>query len=385
MQHKGYDISEIIAKYLFKELTSAEEECLNDWRQTPSNNELFHYLIDKDRLSTQMQVYEQSNRKRTWEKVESAIGRRMRLRKLVSYAAAIVMPFIVFGLIYILQRNVESARLAHSEQVVQPGTFGATLHLHGGEVLHLSDDTTQQIKLNEELLLSQKNNQVSFINREVNIGQSQLNKIITGRGHEYQLILPDGTYVYLNACSQIEFPTSFAHDKRVVRVSGELFFEVNKSSEWPFIIESDNAELMVTGTAFNFRAYADEEETTTTLVEGKVSVKSNSGESMNLSPGFSSIINHQTALIEEQEIDVETATAWKDGRFYYDNQSIRRIMNDLSRWYKIDVFFGNNSIQDKRFSINLPRYKDIEELLTLLEKTEQVKFAIDGNTILVQE
>ncbi len=377
-----YDISNLITKYLLGELNSSESSYLINWLKNKKNKALFERITDKNNILEKIQEYDRDNKDRAWQNIESRINKPSVFISLLKYAAILAGPVLLACLLYFLTPTEQASQTL--SQAINPGKPGAALYLTDGSVIQLNNDTSEQVKIGNNLLIEQGDNLISLQNIFTQNTAGKLNKIVTDKGHEYNVVLPDGTRVYMNACSQIEFPSSFSTDKREIKAYGELYFEVHKASSWPFIIKNDNAVLQVTGTAFNFRAYKDEKTTTTTLVEGKVRVQSNSGKTINLSPGYASVISNNTPGHQQQKADLASVTAWKEGQFYYDNQPIKRIMTDLSRWYNVDIFYENASIQNKRFSINLPRYNNIDTFLAVLERTGQVSFSTVDNAVIIK-
>lgn len=169
---------------------------------------------------------------------------------------------------------------------------------------------------------------------------TSLNQLTTPRGTQFKLTLPDGTRAWLNAASSIQFPTVFTGQNRLVRISGEVYFEVKKDRQSPFLVESGGATVEVLGTSFNINAYADEGKIVTTLVEGSIRVKA--GKTVQLEPGQQAIMlaPEGSGLADPKIVngaDIQKVVAWKNGFFNFDNVPIREAMKQLERWYDIDV------------------------------------------------
>ncbi|MNX85526.1 fec operon regulator FecR [compost metagenome] len=211
-------------------------------------------------------------------------------------------------------------------------------------------------------------------------GKTSYNTIETPKGGQYQLILPDGSKVWLNAASSLTFPTSFVSLKtRKVELIGEAYFEIAKNKTSPFIVKSAKQEVKVLGTHFNINSYADEQSTTTTLLEGSVNIVSlNKAENIILKPGQQSTLNNNK--INVTEINTEEAIAWKNGLFIFNDENIKSIMKKIARWYNVEITFKGN-LDHVSFVGNYARNKDLESLLENIELTEKVHFKIEGRRI----
>jgi ferric-dicitrate binding protein FerR (iron transport regulator) len=209
---------------------------------------------------------------------------------------------------------------------------------------------------------------------------SALNTITTPRGGQYQVVLPDGSKVWLNAASSIEFPTSFTGNTRNVSITGEAYFEVAKNAAKPFLVKTNRAVIEVLGTHFNVMAYDDEAEMKTTLLEGAVKVKSGSTSNY-LRHGQQAVLNAtgQTRVLDD--VDVDDATAWKNGIFQFNDAGIEVIMRQASRWYDVNVSY-EGQIPVKQFTGRISRKVKASELLNMLAYTG-VKFRIEGKNIIV--
>lgn len=212
--------------------------------------------------------------------------------------------------------------------------------------------------------------------------ETGMNTIRTPRGGQYQLQLPDGTKVWLNATSSIRFPLSFAVNERWVTISGEVYFEVARNEKMPFVVNiADKGNIEVLGTHFNINAYDDEAAVKTTLLEGKVKVSNMNRLSKILSPGQQAqIINDQLAIINEA--DLEEAVAWKNGLFKFNDADLQTMLRQAARWYDIDVEIRGND-PGERYRGKISRDVKLSEFLRILE-VNQVSFQMEGKKIIIQ-
>nr|WP_294944524.1 FecR family protein [uncultured Mucilaginibacter sp.] len=206
------------------------------------------------------------------------------------------------------------------------------------------------------------------------------NTIATPRGGQYQVILPDGTKVWLNAASSLRFPTFFTGKNREVDITGEAYFEVAKNPAMPFKVRTNRAQIEVTGTHFNVMAYDDESEMKTTLLEGAVNISSGNF-SARLKPGQQAQIkaNGQSRVVDD--VDVDDETAWKNGIFQFRDAGVDKILRQASRWYDVDVVY-KGQVPRREFNGRISRNVKASELLNMLEYTG-IKMKIEGKKIIV--
>lgn len=220
-------------------------------------------------------------------------------------------------------------------------------------------------------------------------GEAAYNSITTPRGGQYQVILPDGSKVWLNAASSLRFPTSFVGKERLVELTGEAYFEIAKNAAMPFRVYvvpplgsgREGMNVQVLGTHFNIKSYENEQSIRTTLLEGAVKVKLSASE-VSLVPGRQAIADNGASSLHVADVNMEQVVAWKNGMFRFKETSIRELMREVERWYNVDVIY-NTTKTDQDFTGIVPRTKNISELLHTLELTGTVHFQIEGKKIIV--
>jgi hypothetical protein len=202
-------------------------------------------------------------------------------------------------------------------------------------------------------------------------------------GGQYQVVLPDGTQVWLNSSSALSYPTEFAGNERRVKLTGEAYFEVAKNKDKPFYVEMNNTQIRVLGTHFDVSAYSDDSAITTTLLEGLVQVSKNDKQAL-LKPGQQAVVDNGADNIAISKVNTNTAVAWKNGYFVFEDEDIATIMKKVSRWYNADVEY-KASFDGQRFGGTFARSKSIAELLKNLEQIGKVHFKITGRRITVMQ
>ncbi|WP_316811838.1 FecR family protein [Pedobacter heparinus] len=315
---------------------------------------------------------------------------------LASFAAAIAICTLGIWLYYasgLFGGHHPGSPLAND---IAPGKNGATLRLANGKVITLSDAKTGLIiavdglKYNDGKAVDNDGNAVERwddgkgINGEEALRKAQMLNLTTSRGQTYQVTLPDGTKVWLNADSKIDFPSQFTDMERRISIIGEAYFEVAKNKDKPFIVETDGQEVTVLGTHFNVSAYKGEG-IKTTLLEGLVrvqSAKANHSGSVILHP------NQQSTLTTGNEINVRAVDAtniiaWKNGRFAFNSANLEAVLKEMGRWYNVDIRYPDG-IPDERFTGNIDRNNTLTQTVDIL-KFMKVNFEIDGRTIIVKK
>ncbi|MBB5441322.1 hypothetical protein HDC92_005030 [Pedobacter sp. AK017] len=305
-----------------------------------------------------------------------------RLVAAVAAVAVVVFGVFFFKAYYMSSRHPEGREATRdlSANDIAPGRNVAKLKLANGRVITLSDAKTglvvvaSSLKYNDGSAIAQGDPGLSSRSAT---GQAVDEVVMsTPRGGTYQIVLPDGSKVWLNAASSITFPSSFSKlPKRVVELSGEAYFEVFKNKNQPFIVKSKGQQVEVLGTHFNINSYADEGSVKTTLLEGSVNVNGTI-----LKPNQQAVLNHNTITVEQA--DAAEIMAWKDGLFRFNNENIASIMLKLSRWYNIDVVYQNIPKPDG-FTGTISRFKNISQVLKMLSETESVKFKVEGRRVTV--
>ena len=303
-------------------------------------------------------------------------------RYVAAASLLLMMGSAVFFMVY-KKRESQPGIAASKKQIndIKPGGDKAMLTLADGTVIILdtakngyvtNQNNTKIIKLNTGLLSYKK------------VGKSEgkvlFNTITTPRGGQYQLELPDGTVVWLNAASSLIFPTAFVGKERRVELKGEAYFEVAKNAAMPFHVTASNTDVSVLGTHFNIMSYPEEENISTTLLEGSINLIAN-GVTKNLQPGRQADVNRTTNNVGEHSANIKQVMAWKNGEFRFKETGIKELMRQVGRWYDVDVEYQTST--DQYFTASLPRMQNVSALLQMLELTGTVHFKIDNKKIIV--
>jgi len=305
--------------------------------------------------------------------------------------AATLLVFLAVGLIFFNRQFSRPFAGKHyvkhiNTNIILPGSTKATLTTANGEILVLEQAANGLIAKsgNIKVFKTHKGQVIYNLKDQKQLSpvqQVSYNTLTTPKGGEYQVVLADGTKIWLNAASSITYPTAFNNKERRVKLSGEAYFEVTKDAHKPFYVNTENGQIRVLGTHFNISAYPDDEITSTTLLEGAVLVTKNQSSSL-LKPGQQANISYQSDYIKVTEAKIDEVMAWKNGYFIFDEDNIASIMKKVARWYDVDVQYSG-PVDYQKFGGTFHRSKSIAELLQYLEKIGNIHFLITGRRITV--
>ncbi len=314
------------------------------------------------------------------------------VKRFIRFAAAIaVMLLLGSGIYYWVNpvgdndKNNKSLTAIAIENDALPGTDRATLTLADGSIILVdsvangnlgSQGNTQIVKLDSGQLAYNINSYGT------SPGNTLYNTIATPRGGQFSLILPDGSKVWLNAASSLKFPVVFSGNNRIVELSGEGYFEVVKNSRQPFQVKVNEAVIEVLGTSFNVNSYAEEDNMSTTLIEGSVKVISNGGTSL-LKPGQQANMDKNAVVSVKTNVNTAAVVAWKEGYFIFDEVDIKMVMRQIARWYNMEVKYSDRERKETYYG-KIKRNTKLSEVLKVLEESE-VSFTVNGNLITVNE
>jgi transmembrane sensor len=310
----------------------------------------------------------------------------------LSAVAAAVLVAVAAGLYFSRVTKHENIKqIVKVQPVVKdiaPGGNKAILVLADGSLVSLAE-AQEGVLANEKGVRVSKSSDGSLVYSTVESANASksFNSVSTPRGGEYQLCLSDGTRVWLNAGTVLKYPVAFDPHHRIVSLSGEAYFQVSKDPKRPFIVNTTQQQIRVLGTHFNISAYTTDQITATTLLEGRIAVerKGTAGRYL-LTPGEQAIssINKVTIPLVINQIDTAEVVAWKNGYFQFRDEDLESVLEKISRWYDIEIFYvGNNFPQDLYFNGTISKYKTANQVLRKLELSGGVRFQIKGRGVMV--
>lgn len=403
--YESYSAAEFLEDEFFirwiRDRKPEDEAFWKEWvSANPANLESMQAAKDRLKIIFTLNRIEPQNddANEVWSKIAGSIqvtgkvvpmnaGRRLRLVA----AAAVVLIMISVASYYffnsVKERQVAERPVKGLKNDIAAGGNRAILTLSDGSQIVLDSagagTITQQ---GNTKIIKLGNGQLSY-NRESSVSNGQpevlYNTISTPRGGQYQIELPDGSQVWLNAESSLHFPTAFNGKERSVELAGEAYFEVAKNASMPFTVKTKAELVQVLGTHFNVMAYEEENSQKTTLLEGSVKVIRDQAMTL-LKPGEQAKTDKGDANIRVFKADVDHEVAWKNGLFDFDNDNIRDIMNQLARWYDVQVVYAGPAPKN-HYTGSIRREVNASQVLHMLELAGGIQFSIEGKRIVVKE
>jgi len=373
----------LFEKYLSGNASDEEVASLLQYRDELNVNDYDNAQEIDNQLKIQQKIFSKIERTRQGQ-----------VKKLTSKywwsAAAAVLLFVSAALfVFKSHHNPEintNEVLTHTLKQIVPGGNKATLTLANGSTINLNQVSDGIIARNGKLgIIEKKDGQLMYtVGNGLTEKNDRLsfNTINVPRGGQYQVILPDGTDVWLNSESSLRYPIKFEGIERHVELKGEAYFEVAKNKNMPFIVNANNVNITVLGTHFNVMAYGDESSVKTTLLEGSVMLKSHNKQKT-LVPGQQATAANGDGKIKVSYVNTADAISWKNGYFAFRDENLVSIMKKVARWYDVDVEYQDD-VSQVVFGGSISRAKDIEELLNNIQLTGSAHFKIEGRRVIVK-
>lgn len=376
-------IIELLSKRIVEPLSDSEERELELWIGDNADRRfLADKLSDADNLAENYRKRSLVNPERAKKEMKRRIGVGSFQRKALTTSLWVAASAAVFGMFQLYRHIAETnpgqqnppeaiAGLTLSIDSLEPGETKAYI-IDKGEKLAVGNGINVQ-GVNVERLRKQTAHSGPLV-------------LEVPRGGEFIVVLEDSTKVWLNSASVLTYPENFNATDRRVKISGEAYFSVRKDRQHrPFLVECDGQEIKVYGTEFNVRSYPEEKNVLTSLEKGSVSISraDKVGGELFLSPGKQAVFNKESGQATVKSVNIETVTGWRHGRFVFEDQTLRQIMDDLGRWYDFEYEFAAPGIEDMVFMGSIPRYADFSTAMLILEKTGGITFRTSGNKIIV--
>ena len=380
MEENSGHISQLLQKFLFGQLTEIEQKQFEEWLQaSDQNRRLLESFRKAKNIEQDLAVVKQLDANRAWEKLNSK-NNKSNYKWFISIAASLLLLATFF---YLWQSSylktdedaVHNLTL-NLEQDVEPAQSGAILQLSNGEKVVLNNKTSKTYHTNKTFV---GNGAELIVKNDKSQQVSRLNSLIVPRASYYKITLSDGTKVWVNAQSKLNFPAQFSTDERRVSLEGEAYFEVAHDAKKPFYVDSKAGEIKVLGTHFNVFAYHDD--IRATLVEGKVEVRQKENK-LELNPGEFASLSKNNLI--KGNADIQQDLAWHNNEFYFKKETIVNIAHQLSRWYDLDVKFRGNVQLSKEYSGSIQRDVKLSQVLEMLSYVSDLRFEVHGKELIIE-
>lgn len=365
-------------------LSPLERKQLDEWLDEQEAHKELYRKIRNGFEAGEIRNYLQTDTEKAWKKVKNtvsvpSVGHTAVGLKWLKYAAVVLPVVLSLSLWYVWEgANREDG----TELVLTSGRPLPVLTLDNGETRYLQPEEQAEIEVNEGVKAYQANGGLVY-DTVPKSGETRYNRIQVPKGSEYQVVLADGTKVWLNAASELRYPVSFPSGERRVFLRGEAFFEVAFDGERPFYVETGEVDVRVLGTVFDVNTHYTYG-VRTVLVDGAVTLDCGGQRNIRLNPGELADFNRTTSEVSLKQVDVRPYVAWKDGFFVFEEETLEEIMNTLALWYDKEVFFLDRKNKDLHFSGHLKRYDRIETILTAINDVTGVEFQMNEKVILIR-
>lgn len=381
--------AEILSKILLGEFKPNEIDELQHWLdESPANTVLLKEILNEDELERLGLFYRtldvDANLKAAMQKAGIARAKIVQVPKFTTkpwllLAACTIIAVCGFLLFSRKEINISQKTIAVVPDI-NPGHSGATLTLSDGSKIQLEQATTGELA-NESGIAITKTADGQLRYEPGSSDRERENTLSTEKGQMYSLQLPDGTVVWLNSASTLTYSTNMlAQDKRIVKLTGEAYFEVAHKKDHPFIVKTNQQEIEVLGTHFNVNSYENESFVATTLIQGSVRLKAG-GKTKMLSPGEEARFNGTSVNISSANI--ETALDWKDGEFSFGHVNFRMAMRKIERWYDVEFIYDSTFPADLEGGGWISRNNKLSAVLQFIESTHFARFKITGKKVYI--
>lgn len=393
LDNEAYRIAYLIAGFIRKTLTEKEHDELDEWVNADDKNmKLFEELTDERNIEANLAWMDKVRSEKPYQALQKtsafvSTGKRFKIDPAWIAAASVILLVGAFFIFRNMGNKNENNNIMAASDTTQlrPGGNRAILTFADGSKIDLStvkkglmknDNGADIIKLSDGILLYDAHNS------EKNL--SSVHTLSTPVGGQYQVTLPDGTKVWLNAATTLKYRSNFAIGERRVELYGEAYFEVAKNEKQPFrVMLADSADITVLGTHFNVMSYANEKAKEVTLLEGRVRISpaGGGGQKVVLNPGQQALLIHHSPFTIHNNIDTEEIIGWKNGWFVFHDAPIESVMNQIERWYDAKIVY-EGEIKDL-FNATILRKEPLTKLLRILETNGHVHFKVKDKTIYV--
>ncbi|SFS49038.1 FecR family protein [Lutibacter maritimus] len=393
MQENNINFLQLIQDYLLKEISDNDFMLLKSWiYEKPENKKIFEEYLLLYKKTREIAFIEKIDIKNSWEKIESRLNKPnktpslilIKFKKTFKYVAV----FIAFlGVSYFLFNQNKPSSNTQNQLIIAQESI--KLELENGDIKIISADGTEKLtNKSGQIVAEQAGNSLTY-NKKSNHDILEYNKLIIPNGKKFQIVLSDGTKIYLNSGTTLKYPVKFiaGNNRQVYLLEGEAYFDVAKDAKHPFIVNSENMNVRVLGTEFNMSSYPEDNSINTVLVEGSVSVfeketSYDKNTSIELKPGFKASWNKAENKAAIDKVDVSMYTGWVDGKLIFKNTQFKNIIKKLERHYNVTITNNNLKLNEQYFDATFD-IETIEQVLNSFNKSYKIEYKIENNQIYI--
>ena len=345
--------------------------------------------ISQEEVNTLLDSLEDDVMRQQWEEaLDGVLSEDARKpvtanRRQVYAVAATILLLLGIGILYFTrspEQNIQPSLAATSSIPIMPGGNKAILTLADGSRITLDSASNGAIAHQGNVQIMKLNNgQLAYKAGKGETKELLKNSLVTPKGGQFMVVLPDGSKVWLNAATSLSYPTAFSGHTREVELNGEAYFEIAPDASMPFIVKVNNITVKVLGTHFNIMGYEDESNIRTTLLTGAVQVQHNSA-TVQLTPGEQAILQ-QGHMTLKKDVDVEEVVAWKNGYFHFNHESLPGVLRQISRWYDVGIVY-EGQIPEREFGGKIERKSSLNDVLRILELSN-VHYKVKDRKIII--
>ncbi|NLR79680.1 FecR family protein [Chitinophaga eiseniae] len=373
-------------------LTADEEKELHAFFLNEANREAFNQemqknadaltgeWVDKEQWEPVLQQVLNADGRTTGKVIPLDPARRKHVRNWWKYAAAAAVVAVAAG-VWLNKHPSTPPVKPVVASATAPAANKSILRMGNGKTIVLSDAGNGVVSQHGNMSIVKLDSGLLAFRGTENSGEATLNTLVTPKGGQYSIILPDGSKVWINAASELTFPSSFNSRERTVTLSGEAYFEVTGTADHPFVVNTRNQRVQVLGTSFNISGYADEPMISTTLITGKVKVSAGNKSAV-LLPG-QQLQHNSNSWQVLQNADTDAAMAWKNGYFSFNKADISTVMRELERWYDINTI-NEIKTNSHQFVGEIPKSVTLKEAMEILKRSG-INYTIKGRTVIITD
>ncbi len=383
------EIEKLLVKFLHRSANSADLDTLNDWIKDPNNQSIFKYYVKTHYATTLAMNDPDLNKVKeqllTEIRKEKSLFYKYKLKTWFKYAA---IAILFLGIGYFYDQGIFNTP---KEELLTSKEDTITIQLDNGDVQVISEKSAIKITDTSGNVVMQQQGARLVYNKNIPVEKLKYNTLTIPYGKRFDIVLSDGTHVFLNSGSSIKYPIQFIEGRsRKVFLEGEAFFEVTKDEKHPFLIEAQGLNVKVLGTKFNINAYPEDDNTEVVLVEGSVSLKPSKNGSKDeqdfiLKPGSKGTFDSFQQTISAQNVNTSIYTSWIKGTIVFRDEAFDTIIKKLERYYNVTIINNNKDLAKESFNASFEIDKEtIHEVLHYLNKVHQIEYQIINNKVIIQ-